>query len=118
MQASDKRRLGKSGVEVTIMGFGGAPLGNLYEAFSDASAGHGPRLLRRRDPLLRHRAALRLTASASIGSARRSAAASATSFVLSTKVGRLLQAGRPARRSIDGPFKTPAAVRRRLRLLL
>ena len=30
MQVSDKRVLGRSGVEVTIMGFGGAPLGNMY----------------------------------------------------------------------------------------
>jgi D-threo-aldose 1-dehydrogenase len=38
MRPDDKRRLGKSGVEVTIMGFGGAPLGNMYRAFSDQQA--------------------------------------------------------------------------------
>jgi D-threo-aldose 1-dehydrogenase len=38
MEVSAKRVLGKSGVEVTIMGFGGAPLGNMYQAFSDRQA--------------------------------------------------------------------------------
>ena len=38
MEVSAKRVLGKSGVEVTIMGFGGAPLGNMYQAFSDEQA--------------------------------------------------------------------------------
>ena len=38
MRPGDTRVLGKSGVEVTIMGFGGAPLGNMYQAFSDAQA--------------------------------------------------------------------------------
>jgi D-threo-aldose 1-dehydrogenase len=38
MQVSATRVLGKSGVEVTIMGFGGAPLGNMYQAFSDQQA--------------------------------------------------------------------------------
>ena len=38
MHVTDRRRLGKSGVEVTIMGFGGAPLGNMYQAFSDQQA--------------------------------------------------------------------------------
>jgi D-threo-aldose 1-dehydrogenase len=38
MRTDDTRVLGKAGVEVTIMGFGGAPLGNMYQAFSDAQA--------------------------------------------------------------------------------
>jgi D-threo-aldose 1-dehydrogenase len=38
MRPDDRRVLGKAGVEVTIMGFGGAPLGNMYQAFSDAQA--------------------------------------------------------------------------------
>jgi D-threo-aldose 1-dehydrogenase len=38
MRPGDRRVLGKAGVEVTIMGFGGAPLGNMYQAFSDAQA--------------------------------------------------------------------------------
>jgi D-threo-aldose 1-dehydrogenase len=38
MKPGDRRTLGKSGLEVTIMGFGGAPLGNLFEGFSDQQA--------------------------------------------------------------------------------
>jgi D-threo-aldose 1-dehydrogenase len=38
MRPDDRRVLGEAGVEVTIMGFGGAPLGNMYQAFSDAQA--------------------------------------------------------------------------------
>ena len=38
MRPNDRRVLGKTGVEVTIMGFGGAPLGNMYQAFSDEQA--------------------------------------------------------------------------------
>jgi D-threo-aldose 1-dehydrogenase len=38
MRVSDTRPLGKSGLPVTIMGFGGAPLGNMYSAFSDDDA--------------------------------------------------------------------------------
>jgi D-threo-aldose 1-dehydrogenase len=38
MKPGDTRVLGRSGVEVTIMGCGGAPLGNMYRAFPDAQA--------------------------------------------------------------------------------
>ena len=38
MHVTDRRRLGKSGVEVPVIGFGGAPLGNLYQEFSDEQA--------------------------------------------------------------------------------
>jgi D-threo-aldose 1-dehydrogenase len=38
MKPGDTRVLGRSGVEVTIMGCGGAPLGNRYRAFPDAQA--------------------------------------------------------------------------------
>jgi len=38
MQATDKRRLGKSGLEVTLMGLGGAPLGDLYEVIPEPRA--------------------------------------------------------------------------------
>lgn len=38
MKATDTRPLGKSGLPVTQIGFGAAPLGNLYEAFSDDQA--------------------------------------------------------------------------------
>lgn len=38
MQPIDRVPLGHSGVEVTRLGFGGAPLGNMYAEFSDAEA--------------------------------------------------------------------------------
>ena len=38
MKVSDRRALGKSGLEVTVLGFGGVPLGNLYRACTDAEA--------------------------------------------------------------------------------
>ena len=38
MHVTDRRRLGKSGVEVPVIGFGGAPLGNLFQQFSDEQA--------------------------------------------------------------------------------
>ena len=118
MEVSAKRVLGKSGVEVTIMGFGGAPLGNMYQAFSDEQARATVEAcydagIRYFDtaPLLRLRP---VRAPARRGAARQ---ARATSFVLSTKVGRLLKPGDPA--TLDhGQFKQRAAVRRGLRLLL
>jgi D-threo-aldose 1-dehydrogenase len=38
MRVTDRRRLGKSGLEVPVIGFGGAPLGNMYQEFSDEQA--------------------------------------------------------------------------------
>ena len=38
MHVTDRPRLGKSGLEVPVIGFGGAPLGNLFEEFSDEQA--------------------------------------------------------------------------------
>jgi D-threo-aldose 1-dehydrogenase len=38
MHVTDRRRLGKSGLEVPVIGFGGAPLGNLYRELSDEQA--------------------------------------------------------------------------------
>ena len=38
MHVTDRRKLGKSGLEVPVIGFGGAPLGNLYQEFSDEQA--------------------------------------------------------------------------------
>ncbi len=38
MDASTTRRLGRSDVEVSQIGFGGAPFGNMYEAFPDRQA--------------------------------------------------------------------------------
>lgn len=38
MRPDERRVLGRSGLEVSQMGFGGAPLGNMYQAFSDEDA--------------------------------------------------------------------------------
>ena len=38
MHVTDRRRLGNSEVEVPVIGFGGAPLGNLFQEFSDEQA--------------------------------------------------------------------------------
>jgi D-threo-aldose 1-dehydrogenase len=38
MQIGDKRRIGRSALEVTVLGFGGAPLGNLYAPIDDDDA--------------------------------------------------------------------------------
>lgn len=38
MQLTDRRPIGRTGIEVTVMGFGGAPLGNLYAAIPDEEA--------------------------------------------------------------------------------
>jgi D-threo-aldose 1-dehydrogenase len=95
MQPSATRTLGRSELKVTIMGFGGAPLGNMYRALSDEDA----------------RATVRTCFAAGIGyfdtaplygfglsehrvgEALRGAARD--DFVLSTKVGRLLRPGDP-----------------------
>jgi D-threo-aldose 1-dehydrogenase len=104
MKPSDTRGLGKSGVEVTIMGFGGAPLGNMYQAFSDQQA--------RATVEACHAAAIRYFDTAPLygfglsehrlGEALRGKERGR--FVLSTKVGRLLRPGDPA--TLDhGQFK-------------
>jgi D-threo-aldose 1-dehydrogenase len=38
MKATDKRALGGAGMEVSVLGMGGAPLGDLYELIGDARA--------------------------------------------------------------------------------
>ena len=96
MQVSDKRVLGRSGVEVTIMGFGGAPLGNMYQAFSGAQA--------RATVEAGYDAGIRYFDTAPLygfglsehrlGEALRGK--ERDQFVLSTKVGRLLKPGDPA----------------------
>jgi D-threo-aldose 1-dehydrogenase len=96
MRPGDRRVLGKTGVEVTIMGFGGAPLGNMYQAFSDEQA--------RATVEAGYDAGIRYFDTAPLygfglsehrlGEALR--ATSRDDFVLSTKVGRLLRPGDPA----------------------
>jgi D-threo-aldose 1-dehydrogenase len=104
MQASDRRRLGKAGVEVTIMGFGGAPLGNLFQTLSEADSLATVRAcydagIRYLDtaPLYGYGLGEHRLGEALRGRDR-------DSFVLSTKIGRLLRPGDP--RTLDhGPFK-------------
>jgi D-threo-aldose 1-dehydrogenase len=104
MRPDDTRVLGMSGVEVTIMGFGGAPLGNMYEAFSDQQA--------RATVEACHAAGIRYFDTAPLygfglsehrlGEALRGK--ERARFVLSTKVGRLLRPRDPA--TLDqGQFK-------------
>jgi D-threo-aldose 1-dehydrogenase len=104
MQASDRRILGKSGVEVTIMGFGGAPLGNMYRPLSDVDAcatvhacyDAGIRYFDTA-PLYGYGLSEHRVGEALRGKGR-------DSFVLSTKVGRLLRPGDP--RTLEhGQFK-------------
>lgn len=100
MKTTDTRRLGRRGPDVTVMGFGGAPLGNMYQAFSDEDAiatvracwDAGIRLFDTAPlygfGLSEHR----------VGAALRWEDRDA--FVLSTKVGRRLQPKDP--RTLDG----------------
>jgi len=95
MRPGDTRVLGKSGLAVTQMGFGGAPLGNMYAAFGDDQA----------DATVRanYDAGIRLFDTAPlygfglsehrVGAALRDKPRD--SYVLSTKVGRLLEPGHP-----------------------
>jgi D-threo-aldose 1-dehydrogenase len=95
MKPGDTRVLGKSGLAVTQLGFGGAPLGNMYRAFSDAQAEATVRTA--------YDAGIRLFDTAPlygfglsehrVGAALRDKPRD--SFVLSTKVGRLLEPGHP-----------------------
>jgi D-threo-aldose 1-dehydrogenase len=95
MRPGDTRVLGKSGLAVTQLGFGGAPLGNMYRAFSDAQAEATVRAS--------YDAGIRLFDTAPlygfglsehrVGAALRDNPRD--SFVLSTKVGRLLEPGHP-----------------------
>lgn len=104
MRPDDRRVLGKAGVEVTVMGFGGAPLGNMYQAFSDAQA--RATLEACWDAGIRYFDTAPLygfgLSEHRLGEALRGR--SRGEFVLSTKVGRLLKAGDPA--TLDhGQFK-------------
>jgi D-threo-aldose 1-dehydrogenase len=104
MRPDETRALGKSGVEVTIMGCGGAPLGNMYQAFPDAQA--------RATLEAAHAGGIRYFDTAPLygfglsehrlGEALRGK--ERDGLVLSTKVGRLLRPRDPA--SLDhGQFK-------------
>ena len=96
MKPGERRVLGRSGVEVTIMGCGGAPLGNMYRAFPDAQA--------RATIESCHDAGIRYFDTAPLygfglaehrlGEALRGK--EREGLVLSTKVGRLLEPGDPA----------------------
>jgi D-threo-aldose 1-dehydrogenase len=99
MNADDERPLGRTKVSITQMGFGGAPLGNLYEAFTDARAGEtvdaafdaGIRYFDTA-PFYGHGLGEHRLGTALRGRVR-------SDFVLSTKVGRVLRPADP--RGID-----------------
>lgn len=84
-----KRSLGRSGLEVTALGFGGAPLGDLYRVLDEAEAIRAVDAAARAGITLFDTAPLygRGLSEHRIGTALRTRARS--SFVLSTKVGRL-----------------------------
>lgn len=100
MKITDRRRLGKSKVEVPVVGFGGAPLGNLFQEFSDEQA--------RATVQAAYAAVMRLFDTAPlygfglsehrIGEALRWQ--DRDSYVLSTKIGRLLKPRDP--KQLDG----------------
>ena len=104
MRVTDRRKLGNSDVEVPAIGFGGAPLGNLFQEFSDTQARDTVRAA--------YDAGMRLFDTAPlygfglsehrIGEALRWLPRD--SFVLSTKIGRLLQP-KPAEQLDGGLFK-------------
>jgi D-threo-aldose 1-dehydrogenase len=94
MNVGDRRALGKSGLEVTVLGFGGVPLGNLYRVCSDEEASATVRAV--------YDAGIRLIDTAPlygfgmsehrIGAAMREVPRD--SWVLSTKIGRVLHAAK------------------------
>src|SRR3712207_2965766 len=105
MRVTDRRRLGNSGLEVPVIGFGGAPLGNLYQEIPDEQA--------RANVRAAHDAGMRLFDTAPfygfglsehrLGEALRWL--DRDSFVLSTKIGRVLRPEDPGK--LDGGlFKT------------
>jgi D-threo-aldose 1-dehydrogenase len=100
MRVTDQRLLGKSGLEVPVVGFGGAPLGNMYQEFSDEQA--------RATVRAAYDAGMRLFDTAPlygfglsehrVGEALRWL--DRDSYVLSTKIGRLLRPKDP--KEVDG----------------
>ena len=117
MHVGDTRVLGKSGLPVTIMGFGGAPLGNMYQALSDDDARATVRACYEAGIRYFDTAPLYGYGLPSTASARRCAARARDEL-------RAVDQGRPpapAGRSRDArarPVQGRAAVRRGLRLLL
>ena len=106
MDPGTRRSLGRSGLEVTQLGFGGAPHGNMYEAFPDGQAWAAV--------LACHDAGICFFDTAPlygfglsehrVGEALRGV--ERDGYVLSTKVGRLLRPVSP--REVDtAQFKTP-----------
>ena len=85
-----RRRLGRTGLEVTALGFGSAPLGDIYEVLDDATAIAAVEMAAASGVTLFDTAPLYGQGSAEhrIGTALRRRPPG--SFVLSTKVGRLL----------------------------
>ena len=112
----DEHLIGKTGAAVTALGFGGAPAGNLYQETTGRGrhGGGGPGL-GGRDPLLRHRAALRAGIVGAQARRRAAAPAARQLFVISTKVGRMLEPNpRPAGSDLAaGGFAVPDTLRRR-----
>ena len=85
-----RRRLGRTQVELTQLGFGGAGLGDLFRGHpGSAGRRHARRRLGRRHPLLRHRALVRPWPERA-PLRPRALPPAAQGFVLSTKVGRTL----------------------------
>ena len=91
MRATEKRGLGRTGIEVSVMGFGSAPLGNMYAAFSDEQANATVRAalnagvtLFDTAPLYGHGLSEHRLGAALRGVPR-------DGYVLSTKIGRLLR---------------------------
>ena len=101
MQASDRRRLGKSGVEVPVIGFGGRAAGQPVPAvLRRAGPRHGPRRLRCRHAAVRHRPALWPRPVASTGSARRCAGSTATATCCRPRSAAC--SARATRKTVDG----------------
>ena len=88
--ARPKRKLGRTGLEVTALGFGSAPLGDIYEVLDDATAIEAVETAAKLGVTLFDTAPLYGQGSAEhrVGTALRRRPAG--SFVVSTKVGRLL----------------------------
>ena len=122
--ARTRKFVTRRGVELhfTELGFGGAPLGNLYRPMTEKEARRDARhRLGVRLSLFRYRTALRPRAFGDPAQLVFCVRSRANSYLISTKVGRLLELCKPHERSRqDGAgafFETPVASRA-LRLFL